>query len=196
MKITTARRISQAFFFIITVWFCAVTAPGIEWWQLRGWPVNWIIQLDPLAGLGALLATHSINSGLIWGLVTIVLTILLGRFFCGWLCPFGTLHQFTGYVANRGKTTARKAENNRYKSAQNLKYVFLIFLLTAAMPDLIIFISGCLKTRRKYRQNYGTCFSLPETQRRSVFVPAPASHICGNGRWSCHSRHKDRVKRE
>ena len=142
MKITTARRISQAFFFIITVWFCVVTAPGIEWWQLRGWPVNWIIQLDPLAGLGALLATHSIYSGLIWGLVTIVLTILLGRFFCGWLCPFGTLHQLTGYVANRKKPTARKAEKNRYRSAQNLKYIFLIFLLTAAMPDLLIFISG------------------------------------------------------
>jgi polyferredoxin len=142
MKITTARRISQAFFFIITVWFCAVTASGTEWWQLRGWPVNWMIQLDPLAGLGILLATHSINSGLIWGLVTIVLTILLGRFFCGWLCPFGTLHQLTGYVANRKKPTARKSEKNRYKSAQNLKYIFLIFLLTAAMPDLLIFISG------------------------------------------------------
>ncbi|RPJ16335.1 MAG: 4Fe-4S binding protein [Desulfobacteraceae bacterium] len=142
MKITTARRISQAFFFIITVWFCAVTASGTEWWQLRGWPVNWIIELDPLAGLGILLATHSIYSGLIWSLVTIVLTILLGRFFCGWLCPFGTLHQFTGYIANREKTPAKKAEKNSYKSAQILKYIFLIFLLTAAIPDLLVFISG------------------------------------------------------
>ncbi len=147
MKITTARRISQAFFFIITVWFCVVTAPGIEWWQLRGWPVNWIIQLDPLAGLGTLLATHSIHSGLIWGLVTIILTILLGRFFCGWLCPFGTLHQLTGYIANRKKSPARKAENNRYKSAQNLKYIILIFLLTAAMSDFLTYISGFSKSR-------------------------------------------------
>ncbi len=142
MKITTARRISQAFFFIITVWFCAVTAAGTEWWQLRGWPVNWIIELDPLAGLGILLATHSIYSGLIWSLVTVVLTIIFGRFFCGWLCPFGTLHQFTGYVANRKKSPVLKAGQNRYKSAQNLKYFFLIFLLTAAMPDLLIYISG------------------------------------------------------
>lgn len=142
MKITTARRISQAFFFIITVWFCAVTASGTKWWQLRGWPANWIIQLDPLAGLGTLLATHSIYSGLIWGLVTIILTVLIGRFFCGWLCPFGTLHQFTGYVANRKKSPVLKAEKNRYKNAQNFKYIFLIFLLTAAMPDLLIFISG------------------------------------------------------
>ncbi len=147
MKITTARRISQAFFFIITVWFCAATASGTEWWQLRGWPVNWIIQLDPLAGLGTLLATHSIYSGLIWGLVTILLTIIVGRFFCGWLCPFGTLHHFTGYVANRKKPIADKTENNHYKSAQNLKYILLIFLLSAAMSDLLTYFSGFSKNR-------------------------------------------------
>lgn len=147
MKITTARRISQAFFFIITVWFCAVTAVGTKWWQLRGWPVNWIIELDPLAGLGILLATHSIYSGLIWCLVTILLTILLGRFFCGWVCPFGTIHQLTGYAANRGKTTAQRAEKNGYKNAQNLKYIFLIFLLAAAMPDLLTYISGISKLK-------------------------------------------------
>jgi polyferredoxin len=142
MKITTARRISQAFFFIITVWFCAATASGTEWWQLRGWPVNWMIELDPLAGLGILLATHSIYSGLIWCIVTIVLTILVGRFFCGWVCPFGTIHQLTGYVANRGKSPARRAEKNGYKNAQNIKYMFLIFLLAVALPDLLTFISG------------------------------------------------------
>jgi polyferredoxin len=141
MKITTARRISQAFFFIITVWFCAVTASGTEWWQLRGWPVNWIIELDPLAGLGVLLSTHSVYSGLTWSLVTIVLTIILGRFFCGWVCPFGTLHHFTGYIANRKKSPIKKAEKNSYKSAQNLKYIFLIFLLAAALPDLFTYIS-------------------------------------------------------
>ncbi|MBA3036569.1 MAG: 4Fe-4S binding protein [Desulfobacterium sp.] len=147
MKITTVRRISQGFFFIITIWFCLVTAPGIEWWQLRGWPVNWIIQLDPLSGIGTLLATHSIHSGLIWGLATIIITIIIGRFFCGWLCPFGTLHQFTGYIANRKKPPAKKAEDNQYRSAQNLKYIVLIFLLSAALSDLVIFLSGFSKNQ-------------------------------------------------
>ncbi|MBU1052264.1 MAG: 4Fe-4S binding protein [Proteobacteria bacterium] len=142
MKITTVRRISQGFFFIITIWFCIVTAPGVEWWQLRGWPVNWIIQLDPLSAIGTLLATHSIHSGLIWGFATVIITIIIGRFFCGWLCPFGTLHQFTGYIANRKKSAAKKAEYNKYRSAQNLKYIFLIFLLSAALSDLLIYISG------------------------------------------------------
>jgi polyferredoxin len=94
MKITTTRRISQIFFLVLLFWFCVVTTLGKKWWQLRGWPVNWLLELDPLVGLGTLLTTHSVYKGLLWGLATIVLTILLGRFFCGWICPFGSIHHF------------------------------------------------------------------------------------------------------
>jgi hypothetical protein len=47
MRIVTARRISQIFFFLLFLWFCIVSTLGEQWWQLRGWPVNWLIQLDP-----------------------------------------------------------------------------------------------------------------------------------------------------
>ena len=108
MNIITTRRISQIFFFIVFIWFCLVTTIGDQWWQLRGWPVNWIIQLDPLVGLATLLSTRTLFAGLLWGLATVVLTIILGRFFCGWLCPFGAIHQFVGYIANRKKKVAAK----------------------------------------------------------------------------------------
>jgi hypothetical protein len=58
MKIITTRRIAQLFFLLLFLWFCVVNTLGENWWQLRGWPVNWLIQLDPLVGLGVLLATH------------------------------------------------------------------------------------------------------------------------------------------
>jgi hypothetical protein len=48
MKIVQARRTSQAFFFLLLVWFCIVSTVGEKFWQLRGWPVNWFLQLDPL----------------------------------------------------------------------------------------------------------------------------------------------------
>ncbi len=51
MKIITARRNSQIFFFLLFLWFCIVSTLGEQWWQLRGWPVGWLIQLDPLVGL-------------------------------------------------------------------------------------------------------------------------------------------------
>ncbi|UCH20263.1 MAG: 4Fe-4S binding protein [Deltaproteobacteria bacterium] len=140
MKIITARRISQIFFLLLFFWFCIVTSLGKEWWQLRGWPVNWLLELDPLVGLGTLLTTHSLYKGLIWGVATVVLTIILGRFFCGWICPFGSIHQFVGYLGRRHKSSLEKAKINRYHRWQVLKYGILIFLLSVAIADLAVFL--------------------------------------------------------
>jgi len=138
MKIVTTRRISQIFFLIIFLWFCLVTTLGDQWWQLRGWPVNWIIELDPLVGLATLLSTRTLYAGLLWGVATIVLTIILGRFFCGWVCPFGTIHQFVGFAANRKKSVGAKIKLNRYRPAQSLKYWILTFLLTISALELAV----------------------------------------------------------
>jgi polyferredoxin/ferredoxin len=139
MRIVLARRISQCFFLVLFLWFCWVAVLGEQWWQLRGWPVNWFLELDPLVGLGTLLTSHTLYSGLIWGLVTVVLTIVLGRFFCGWVCPFGTMHQFVGYVNLRKKSNTEKAEINRPRAAMFVKYWILVALLTAAGAHLIVF---------------------------------------------------------
>jgi polyferredoxin len=138
MNITTTRRICQVFFFVLFIWFCMVTTLGGQWWQLRGWPVNWLIQLDPLVGLGTLLTTRTVYAGLLWGLATIVLTILLGRFFCGWLCPFGAFHQFVGFLARRNRETAVKISLNQYHSGQSVKYWILIFLLTMSALEVLV----------------------------------------------------------
>ena len=60
MKIVQTRRISQAFFFSIFVWFCVVSTVGDKFWQLRGWPVNWFLQLDPLVAIGTVLTTYTL----------------------------------------------------------------------------------------------------------------------------------------
>lgn len=133
----TTRRISQAFFFLLFIWFCVVTTLGEQWWQLRGWPVNWFLQLDPLVGLGVLLATHTLFAGLLWGVATLVATLFLGRFFCGWVCPMGTLQQWVGYLGQRGRKTAKKIGRNQPHKAQQIKYWLLIFLLAAASADLL-----------------------------------------------------------
>jgi hypothetical protein len=109
---------------------------GEQWWQLRGWPVNWLIQLDPLVGLGTLLATGTLYAGLLWGLLTVILTILLGRFFCGWLCPFGALHQAVGWLANRGRKASVMIAANRYRRGQGIKFLILVLLFGTAAGDL------------------------------------------------------------
>jgi polyferredoxin len=137
MRIVQVRRISQIFFFAVFVWFCFVSTIGDKIWQLRGWPVNWFLQLDPLVAIGTVLTTHTLYRPLLWALVVIVLTIIFGRFFCGWICPFGTLHQFVGFLGNRRKTVSQKIQLNRYRRAQSVKYFILIILLVmAAFPSI------------------------------------------------------------
>jgi len=137
MKIVTVRRTSQIFFFSLFLWFCIVSTVGERFWQIRGWPVNWFFQLDPLAAIGTMLTTHTLYRPLLWALVTVVLTIVFGRFFCGWICPFGSLHQFVGFLGNRKKSAADMIELNKYRKAQGIKYcILVVFLFTAAFPSL------------------------------------------------------------
>ena len=148
MNIVTTRRICQGFFLVLFLWFCVVTTLGDQWWQLRGWPVNWMIQLDPLVGLATLLSTRTVYDGLLWGLVTIVFTIILGRFFCGWICPFGSIHQFVGFLAKRKRTIPEKIKLNRYHPGQSIKYWILIFLLTVSALELAIDLMRLPETNR------------------------------------------------
>jgi polyferredoxin len=139
MSIISARRISQAFFLVLFLWFCVVTTAGEKWYQLRGWPVNWLLEMDPLVGLGTLLGTHELHKGLLWGLAVIILTILLGRFFCSWVCPFGTIHQIVGFLGRRKQALSQKIDSNRFNPWQSVKYWLLVFLLSGAAADFIGF---------------------------------------------------------
>jgi len=119
------------------VWFCIVGTVGEKWWQLRGWPVNWFLQLDPLVAISTILTTHTLYWPLLWALCTVILTIIFGRFFCSWVCPFGSLHHFVGFMGNRKKPPSQKIQLNKYRKAQRIKYFILIlFLAMAAFPSL------------------------------------------------------------
>jgi ferredoxin len=132
MRIVTVRRISQVFFLIVFLWFCVAATLGANWWQWRGWPINWILDLDPLTSLATVLATGTLYAALIWSLVAIVLTLVVGRFFCGFACPLGAINQATGWLARRGLHQHARVEANRHRRLQSLKYYLLAALLVLA----------------------------------------------------------------
>jgi polyferredoxin len=173
MRLISARRIAQLFFFLLFLWFCLVSTLGERLWQLRGWPVNWFLQLDPLVGAGVLLATRTLYRGLLWGVVTIVLTLFLGRFFCGWVCPMGTLQQWIGYLSLRRATPAQRIRRNQPHRAQLVKYGLLLFLLAAACAELVHFFSAVFPGTRSHlcsssawlRRCFGSSASRPESKR-------------------------------
>jgi len=136
MRLVTVRRICQAFFLLLLIWSCFVTTVGDRWFELRGWPVSWLLELDPLVGLATLLTTGSLYKGLLWGAVTLAATALVGRFFCGWLCPLGTLQQMVGAWADKQRRPRARATGRQAHPGQRIKYLLLIGLLTMAAVEL------------------------------------------------------------
>ena len=62
-----------------------------------GWlPADLFFRLDPLAGIAGMIAARQIVPALLIGAaVMLVATLLLGRVWCGWLCPLGTVLDVT-----------------------------------------------------------------------------------------------------
>jgi polyferredoxin len=49
------------------------------------------VRLDPLLILANILATRTIQAGSVLAIITLIATIVFGRAWCGWICPFGTI---------------------------------------------------------------------------------------------------------
>jgi polyferredoxin len=95
--------------------------------------VNPVFKLDPLAALVNVLAGHALYLRLAWSLIILIPTFLLGRFFCGWICPLGSLNQFVGGIRSESGRSKTLIATNRYKNWQATKYLLLISGLLAAL---------------------------------------------------------------
>lgn len=124
------RRLSQGIFlFVFLILFFQTESKGMD--EL-GYPVKVFLELDPLIFLTTLLANHSIIKNLfLFSMITVVLTLILGRVFCGWICPLGTINSIVGMKTKR-----------RWKDWHRAKYYILIFILFSSIFTLQI--SGIL----------------------------------------------------
>ena len=133
-RITTIRIVTQAFFFALFMFLLWVTWLS----RLGGYPASLFLEMDPLVGFATALSTHTVYRWLWRGMFVLVPTLLLGRVFCNWICPYGTLHQFIGWVFNI-RSNKDRLDKNRYRSIYQLKYVILtVFLVMACFGSLQI----------------------------------------------------------
>ena len=83
--------------------------------------------LDPLAGISAMLASRSWIAPMALGVVTLLLALAVGRAWCSWLCPLGTLLDWT---------PSRRPSRNRLEVPsywRQIKYFVLFAILFAAL---------------------------------------------------------------
>ena len=60
----------------------------------------------------------------------LALTLLVGRVFCGWICPLGTLHALAGRLCDLG---VRRKRRDSWSPWQRTKYYLLAALLVLAV---------------------------------------------------------------
>jgi polyferredoxin len=135
-----ARRFAQTFFLGLFVYLLFQTAfrgsfaAKADTAVRLALPVEGYLLADPFVGAMTFLSTHGVYRGLLWGTGLLALTLVFGRAFCGWICPFGTLHHFFGWILPSPKGRgASRVEANKTHTYQRVKYYLLYGFLIAAL---------------------------------------------------------------
>lgn len=133
-------------------WLCLAAFVLLAWGAGQALPGNAVlprdllVRLDPSVALAASIAGRAIIGTAVPGLVVLALSLLLGRAFCGWVCPFGAMVD-AGDALWKRLTKARRRTSRRWQSGRNEatlrpaalrlpKYAVLAGVLTAALAGL------------------------------------------------------------
>lgn len=90
-------------------------------------PAESLLRIDPLLALSDWLSGGGVTAKLWPAVGVVVLTLLLGRVFCGWLCPMGTTIDLGDGLIRRMAKVREKGRGLR-----SLKFYILIFFLLAS----------------------------------------------------------------
>jgi MauM/NapG family ferredoxin protein len=86
-----ARRTVQTLFLLAFLYLLVATVQGIT----GRLPNDLFFHLDPLTGITSMLASRSWITPMALGAITLVLAVIIGRAWCGWICPLGTVLDWT-----------------------------------------------------------------------------------------------------
>ena len=127
IKLQHWRRLSQVLCFILFLFlFIKTDYSGSN--ELP-YAVNILFRIDPFLAASVSLASKALIY-LMWpSLIFIGLTFIFGRFFCGWICPMGSLLD----AAHTFIPQTRPGNANRFRS---FKFYLLGFLLIGAFLGL------------------------------------------------------------
>lgn len=139
------RRFSQVGFFALFMYLLFQTTFRGSFTATAGEPVRMPLPVegflfaDPFVAAMTLLSTRTMYRGLLWSVGLLALTLVFGRVFCGWICPFGSMHHFVAWVfPSRVGRGASRVEANRTHRYQRVKYYLLYAFLVASLAGSAI----------------------------------------------------------
>lgn len=126
--IVWARRAVQLACLCLFLWLLwAAGAGGGE--QTPRW-LRAFFDMDPLIMAATWLSARGVVATPVFALITLAVTILMGRVFCGWVCPLGTVHNAATWC--RQASAKKRPARRGWSGWQRAKYFLLIALIVMA----------------------------------------------------------------
>ena len=87
-KLIIARKISRLLFMVLFIYAllpssCLLVKDTV--------PKDMFLKIDPLTQIFGSISSRVLFPGIVFAILMLALTLIFGRFFCGWVCPLGTV---------------------------------------------------------------------------------------------------------
>ena len=139
---------------------------------------------DPLAGAEGLLGARSLYAPLLWSLVLpLLLSLLLGRFYCGWLCPMNTLLEALDQLRSVLRWLEIPLRDVRF-SLRN-KYLLLAISLGLVAVTRAPFLALVYPPAVLSREAHSVVFSQAWSAGAYVILGICAVELFVSRRWWC-----------
>jgi ferredoxin len=133
--------------FLLWVSLILATHHPMDSWIARTIPVSLMLRIDPLVLTVVAGGMRVGISILMLGFVTMAVSMLLGRVFCGWVCPLGAIFDAYGWVLKRLRVRFEGPSPSWYRLKFYLLLAILVFALVGGVSPLMGFDPIVLLTR-------------------------------------------------
>lgn len=134
---------------VFTLWVTLILATHhpMDAWITDILPVSLLLRIDPLVMTVVSGGLRMVVTITLLGLVTLAVSLLLGRVFCGWVCPLGAIFDAYGWVLKRLRVRFEGPSPKWFRLKYYLLAAILVFAFLGGVSPLMGFDPIVLLTR-------------------------------------------------